>query len=189
MSSEPQAGILEVASEHGEKKVVEGSSAVPHPPGFVGRTDDAGENVEDEKREPDETHDRGSEAQGGNVKNQSMMSAFRDFFLAAFSDSYSYQDVRSILWVSILEARRLSEPLRISLYPIRFSTMVVVGPTQPTARFREAANPFRRNKIVFGRKTHPDRTTSWSHLHRTIPAENGERSLLPLRSDSITRTT
>jgi hypothetical protein len=101
MSSEPQAGILEVASEHGERKVVEGSSAVQHQRGFVGRTDDAGENVEDEKREPDEAHDRGSEAQGGNVKNQSMMSAFRDFFLAAFSDSYSYQDVRNIVWVSI----------------------------------------------------------------------------------------
>jgi hypothetical protein len=52
-------------------------------------------NVEDEKREPSENADA-KESPGirGN-KNQSIMSSFRDFFLAAFSDSYSYQDVRA----------------------------------------------------------------------------------------------
>jgi hypothetical protein len=93
MSSEPRAGNLEVANEHGGRRVVEGSSAAPQAREF-GRTDDDTGDVDDEKREPDDAQDRGSETQGGNIKNPSMMSAFRDFFLAAFSDSYSYQDVR-----------------------------------------------------------------------------------------------
>jgi hypothetical protein len=49
--------------------------------------------VEEEKREPSEDIDtKQSPGVRGN-KNQSIMSSFRDFFLAAFSDSYAYQDV------------------------------------------------------------------------------------------------
>jgi hypothetical protein len=76
---------------------VEGASAAPQTRDFGRTVDDTGD-VEDEKREPDDAQDRGSETQGGNIKNQSMMSAFRDFFLAAFSDSYSYQDVRRAVY-------------------------------------------------------------------------------------------
>lgn len=189
MSSEPSAGILEVANEHGERKVAEGSSAVPQPKDF-GRPDSTSD-VEDEKREPDEAQDRGSETQGGNIKNLSMMSAFRDFFLAAFSDSYSYQDVRHN--ASSRVGRSLATQNVLTLFVILctpvHSIMAVAGPIQPTARFREAASMLRRSKIVFGRKTPRDRTTIWSPRRLTIPAERGERSPSPLRWGSITRTT
>ena len=47
--------------------------------------------VEDEKREPESKDERGSRSTSSNT---SLVTAFRDFFLAAFSDNYSYQDVR-----------------------------------------------------------------------------------------------
>lgn len=46
--------------------------------------------VEDEKREPESKDERGGSRSGNS--NTSLVTAFRDFFLAAFSDNYSYQD-------------------------------------------------------------------------------------------------
>lgn len=50
--------------------------------------------VEDEKREPESKDERGGSRSGNS--NTSLVTAFRDFFLAAFSDNYSYQDVRKL---------------------------------------------------------------------------------------------